>query len=275
MGENTAIAWTDHTHNPWWGCTKVSPGCDRCYAETWARRWGVAWGPHAERRRIGETTRNLPLKWNRAAEKAGVRCRVFCASMADVFDNAVPTAWRDELWALTRVTPWLDWQLLTKRPQNIAKMLPADWGDGWPNVWLGTTCENQVEADRRIPHLLAVPARVRFLSCEPLLTEVDVSEHLWGLPGSESCAEWPRDEDCECGWKTRAENGRPAIHWVIAGGESGAGARPMDPAWARSIRDQCAAAGVPFFMKQLGGVRDKLHDPAGWPEDLRVQEFPV
>jgi protein gp37 len=145
--------------------------------------------------------------------------------MADVFDNQVPEQWRAELWELIRQTPALDWMLLTKRPQNIAKMLPADWGRGWPNVWLGTTTENQTEADRRIPHLRAVPAVIRFLSCEPLLSQV------------------------------RPDLAR--IHWVISGGESGPQHRPMQPEWARSLRDQCAAAGVEFFHKQNGGVTSK------------------
>ena len=267
MAEQTAIAWTDHTFNPWWGCTKVSPGCDHCYAETLDRRTGGQhWGPHAARRRTSEKNWHQPLRWNQAAERAGVRRRVFCASMADVFDNAVPAAWRADMWDLIRATPSLDWQLLTKRPQNIEKMLPPDWGLGWSNVWLGTTVENQVEANRRVPILLDVPAAIRFLSCEPLIGPVDlrsidlVGGHDEVLP-------------LGAGWLGRLEPGEEEgsrIGWVICGGESGAGARPMHPDWARSLRDQCAAAGVPFFFKQWGewlpgaqyGERHRAADPS-------------
>lgn len=243
MGENTRIEWADHTFNPWIGCTKVSPACDHCYAETLATaRLGVAWGSHAERRRTAPSTWRQPLAWNRRAEREGRRFRVFCASLADVFDNQASEDWRVELWRLIRATPHLDWLLLTKRPQNIAKMLPSDldhgrgngWQNGpWPNVWLGTTVENQAEAYRRIPHLLAVPATIRFLSCEPLLEAIDLSSIQ------------ARSEDgCLFGGSR--------IDWVIAGGESGPKARPSHPDWFRSLRDQCQGAGVPFFFKQWG-----------------------
>lgn len=248
MGENSAIEWCDHTFNPWIGCTKVSPGCDVCYAERLAvTRLGVSWGPHGERRRTAPGTWALPLRWNRQAEREGRRFRVFCASLADVFDNQVPEEWRTDLWRLIEATPHLDWLLLTKRPQNIRPMMIAArrailgaevaeehvlWP--WPNVWLGTTVENQEEAARRIPHLLRAPAAVRFLSCEPLLGPVDLAP--W----------WKESPPGSTYWHP---NG---LHWVITGGESGPGARPMHPDWARSLRDQCAAAGVPFFFKQWG-----------------------
>lgn len=206
-----------------------------------------------------------PRRWDLRAEAAGARARVFCASLADVFDNGVPAAWREDLWALIRRTPSLDWLLLTKRPSNIARMLPAGWGDegGWPNVWLGTTVEDQAEADRRVPHLLAVPARVRFLSCEPLLGPVDLSAAL-AAPGG-------------------GDGAPPRVHWVIAGGESGPRARPYRAEWARSLRAQCGAAGVAFFHKQAGsargadwpGVTGKGEDPSEWPEDLRVRRSPT
>ena len=256
MGERTGIEWTDHTFNPWIGCTRVSPACDHCYAERFAaNRLGVGWGPHAERRRTAASTWRLPLAWDRKAERGGVRRRVFCASLADVFDHAVPPEWRADLWDLICATPFLDWLLLTKRPQNIRKMLPAGWGEGRPNVWLGTTGENQREAERRIPHLLAVPARLRFLSCEPLLGPLDLT-----------CIA-ARDDDCAyqldalrgehrlsgCGSiSSQTFSGKPRIHWVIAGGESGPDARPSHPDWFRSLRDQCKQAGVPFFFKQWG-----------------------
>jgi len=254
MADNTEISWADATFNPWVGCTKVSPACDHCYAEGWAKRSGlVEWGNHPRRRTSAANWRQ-PLKWNREAEAAGVRKRVFCASLADVFDNQVPAEWRADLWRLIDETPNLDWLLLTKRPQNAAKMIEASrravlsagvdsrhvmWP--WPNVWVGTTVENQEEADRRIPHLLAVPAAKRFLSCEPLLGPISLR---W-LPSD---------------YKSRQARGESVgeydvakgLDWVIAGGESGPGARPAHPTWFRSLRDQCQTAGVAFHFKQWG-----------------------
>ncbi len=246
MGENSKIEWTDHTFNSWVGCTKVSPACDHCYAEGWAKRTGQSHLWSGERRRTTETNWRQPIKWNREAEATGVRRRVFCASLADVFDNQVPAKWRDDLWHRIEQTPHLDWLLLTKRPQNIAKMLPdpltgtKPWGAGWPNVWLGTTGENQDELNRRLPHLLSVAARVHFLSGEPMLARLHLpSQDAYWYP----------------------------LGWVICGGESGPNARPMDPTWARSLRDQCAASGVPFFMKQMA-------KKAPIPADLMVRQFP-
>lgn len=248
MGADTKIEWADHTFNPWIGCTAVSPACDHCYAERLAHRFGVAWGPHAERRRTSESNWRQPLAWNRKAQREGRRFRVFCASMADVFDKAVPEDWRGLLWEMIAQTTHLDWLLLTKRPQNIAKMLPPLWGHGWANVWLGTTVENQAEADRRIPHLLAVPAARRFLSCEPLLGPVD----LTNITGAEKSAQFGSPvHGWSCLWKGNCI-GRPWIDWVIAGGESGPKARASHPDWFRSLRDQCKHAGVPFFFKQWG-----------------------
>lgn len=251
MGADTGIEWCDHTFNPWTGCQRVSPGCDHCYAAALAKRapdtFG-SWEPGAARKRTSDAYWRQPKRWNAAAAAAGVRRRVFCASMADVFDNRAPVQWRDDLWWLIQQTPALDWLLLTKRPQSIPHMLPPDWGaTGWPNVWLGTTAENQAEANRRIPHLLGVPARVRFLSCEPLLGPVnlraiDVDGDSEVLP-------------LGAAWLDRLEPGETEdtrIDWVIAGGESGTGARPMHRDWVRSLRDQCAAAAVPFFFKQWG-----------------------
>lgn len=249
MAENSKIEWTDHTFNPWIGCTKVSPACDHCYAEAWSKRSGlVEWG--GPRKRTSEANWKKPAKWNREAKAEGVRRRVFCASLADVFDNQVPDEWREALWCLIRATPNLDWLLLTKRPQNIHKMLPVDWnsgaGEGYFNVWLGTTAENQAEAARRVPHLLAVPTAVRFLSCEPLLEPI--------YNGG--------------GWIFRDMGESPnRIDWIIVGGESGHGARHMDPDWARELRDDCASAGVAFFMKQMT-------KKAAIPDDLMIREFP-
>ena len=282
MGETTGIAWCDSTFNPWVGCSKVSPGCKNCYAEAFDRRVGGApkhqrsdpskpmlrWGPGAPRTRTSVAYWKQPLRWDKEAEKTGQRRRVFCASMADVFDEDVPHAWLDELQGLVVVTSHLDWLLLSKRPEAYRR-----WGGPWDdNVHLGVTVENQREADRRIPLLLAEVCAVRFLSCEPLLEPVDLSPYL--------------------------KSG--GIHQVIIGGESGPNARPFDLAWARSLIEQCARAKVPVFVKQLGPAPltssndDKRHcgdmnlptpfvmkmpdshgaDWTDWPEDLCLRQFP-
>lgn len=245
MGKDTKIEWANNTFSPWVGCTKVSAACDSCYAESWAKRSGQPGLWAGDRRRTTPAYWRQPLKWNaESPAKHGRPTRVFCASLSDVFDNQVPTEWRNDLWELIGSTPNLIWMLLTKRPQNIAKMLPPaemrPWTGGWPwpNVWLGTTVENQTEADRRIPLLLKTPAAKRFLSCEPLLGPIDLSP-----------------------WADK-------ISWTIVGGESGPKARPMAKAWAEILRDQCKAADVPFFMKQMT-------KKAPIPEDLQVRQFPA
>lgn len=228
MGQKTGIEWTDHTFNPWWGCVKVSPACDHCYAETFANRVGQSvWGKEAPRRFFGEGHWQEPAKWNRAAAAAGVRRRVFCASMADVFEDRPELEDpRGRLFGLIEATRCLDWLLLTKRPHNIAKMLPADWlTELRSNVWLGTTVESP-DYLWRVYQLADVRATVHFVSYEPALAHV----------------EWPMD-------------GR--IQWLIAGGESGGHFRRADPAWMRATRDQCVNAGVPFFFKQWGGLHPK------------------
>lgn len=256
MGMNSNIEWTHHTFNPWWGCVKVSPGCAHCYAETFAKRYGHdVWGKDAGRRFFGDKHWNEPVKWNREAKKAGERRRVFCASMADVFEDRPELHEpRFRLGKLIMDTPHLDWLILTKRPENIARLMQADhWmptyggGDYLPNIWLGTTVENQEQAEKRIPELLKVPAAVRFLSCEPLLGPVDISRLLVSKP-CWLCGNLDGEAGrCYCGMTTPSE-----IHWVIAGGESGPGARPMHPDWVRGLRDQCQGADVPFFFKQWG-----------------------
>lgn len=253
MGENTKIEWAHHTFNPWYGCQKVGPGCDHCYAEGWAKRSGlVQWGPGTERRRSSPANWRKPLAWNAEAERLGVRYRVFCASLADVFDNAVPTAWRMDLFSLIAKTPHLDWLLVTKRVGNV---LPMCSGDGLmfdmicDRVWLGVTVCNQEEADRDIPKLLKVPAKVRWLSMEPLLGHVDIHHRLGACVFTEADP-----------WET----GR-GIDWVVVGGESGPKARPMHPAWVTSLRNQCKAAGVPFLFKQWGewAPADAISDDEG------------
>ncbi|BEV44737.1 phage Gp37/Gp68 family protein [Afipia carboxidovorans] len=225
MAENSAISWCDHTQNFWIGCTKVGPGCDHCYAErdNARRKWVEGWGPGAPRRRT--KTWGDPLRWDRAAALMGRRPRIFCSSLADFFDNEVDPAWRTEAWGVIRCTPHLRWMILTKRIGNAAKMLPLDWP--LSNVGLLATVVNQAEADRDIPKLLATPAMWRGLSIEPMLGPVDISHWLTGHEGI-------------------------GLDWVICGGESGPHARPMHPSWPRSLRDQCAAAGVAFHFKQWG-----------------------
>ena len=231
MSENSSIEWTDHTFNPWWGCVKVSPACQHCYAESFSKRVGKdVWGKNAPRRFFGEEKWQEPIRWNAKATKEGRRKRVFCASMSDVFEERTNLdPWRKKLWDLILKTPLLDWLLLTKRPENIEKIAP--WTNDWPdNIWLGTTVENQECADERLPHLLKHKSRVRFLSCEPILAPVDLER--WVKPN-----------------KRKGLNG---IDWIIAGGESGAEARPMNPDWVRKIRDQARTAGVSFLYKQWG-----------------------
>lgn len=231
MADNTRIEWADHTFNPWEGCQKVGPGCDHCYAETRNARFGGGtapnWGPGAPRRRTSRANWKKPLHWNRDAaafaEAHGRKQRVFCASLADVFDNAVPISWRADLFDLIDATPNLEWLLLTKRIGNVNGML-GKWNLAMPpHVWLGATMVNQEEIDRDWDKLMAAPAVIRFLSVEPMLGEIEIPPF-----------------------------GSPFVDWIICGGESGPGARPLRPDWVRSLRDQCAAAGVAFLHKQNG-----------------------
>lgn len=245
MGQNSSISWTTHTYNAWWGCTKVgnSPACDQCYAETWAKRTGFQiWGADAPRRYFGDKHWNDPLKWNREAEKLGERARVFCMSMGDWAEGRPEQAPHlERLWALIENTPWLDWLMLTKRPQLISKLCPISG----PRIWQGTTTETQAWLDLRWGHLKRVVSEIYWLSIEPLFERIVLPDDFLAL----------------------GKRG-----WVIVGGESGSHARPMNPEWARSLRDQCRDAGVPFHMKQMSGrTKEAL---AAIPEDLRIREFP-
>lgn len=272
MSSNSKIEWCDHTYNHWIGCTKVSPGCANCYAEKCTRarvlRHGgqETWGKGAKRSRT--KTAGDPIKWNKAASSDGRgvyyathgaymperRPRVFCSSLSDWLDEEVPIEWLKDLLVLIQQTPNLDWLLLTKRPENFASRIQAV-ADFWQsscemavwwtrgiapsNVWIGTTTENQEMADKRIPLLLSIPAKVRFLSCEPLLGPVKVFSPCDGYP-------------LAIPMHTEFAANDPLISWIICGGESGSNARPMHPDWARSLRNECQAAGVPFFFKQWG-----------------------
>lgn len=229
MGKNSSIEWTHHTFNPWWGCTKVSAACKHCYAETWSKRIGKElWGDSKERRFFGTDHWADPFLWDKEASKHKTRRRVFCASMADVFeDREELNPWRERLWKLIEKTQSLDWLLLSKRPENISKMIP--WKSALPgNLWLGTTIEDQQAAMKRIPALIKHKAPVRFISCEPLLGPIDITR-----------------------WLGKKES----IHWVIVGGESGPYARPMNPLWIKSIQEQCEAFNVLFYFKQWGSWR--------------------
>jgi protein gp37 len=256
VSDKTAISWTDSTWSPWEGCTRVSEakngggGCDNCYAEAmnrWLRK-GENWGPGAQRREYSDAHWDKPVKWNAKAAREGRRLRVF-PSVCDPFDNEVDNGRRSRFISLMFATPHLDWLLLTKRIGNVRRLMEEctepgkPWTDFWPpNAWLGATIVNQAEADRDVPKLLALPARVRFLSIEPMLGPVDLRP----------------------AFGAREPGGDPMLRWVIAGGESGPHARPAHPDWFRSLRDQCAAAGVPFHFKQWGewGDEDDLFERA-------------
>ncbi len=239
MAKNSQIEWCDHTFNPWIGCTKVSPGCLNCYAETLMdhRYRHVKWGK-GEPRKLTKTWKQ-PIQWNREARLDGPRPKVFCASLADVFDAEVPQEWRKDLWTLIEQTPRLDWLLLTKRIENVSKM--THW-EVWPkHVWLGVTIENANVAKERLPILATIPAAIKFVSAEPLLSDFDF--------------------------------GDTPIDWLIAGGESGQNFRPVNIDHIRSLRDQCQNRGVAFFFKQWGGRNPKA---AGAILDGREwKEFPV
>src|ERR1700730_6058040 len=253
--KNSSIGWTHHTFDPWWGCTKVSPGCANCYAESMSNRFGKdIWGKGKERQRTSAANWRDPLAWDREAAKTGERKRVFCASMAGVFDTGVPDDWRFNLFELIERTPNLDWLLLSKRPENIQRMIAEiatpiceAWDcEGVPpyNVWLGTSVEDQRRADDRIPAVLKTPAVVHFLSVEPLLAPVDLGNLV-------------------------------DIEWTICGGESGPLCRPMNLQWAGDVRDQCSRHNTTFFMKQLGGHPNKRENIESFPLELRIREFPT
>lgn len=296
--KGSAIEWTDHTFNAWEGCTKVSTGCANCYAEARNHRFaqGRNWGPGAPRRRTAISNWQQVPGWNKQAacglcgaimpisdaiehrhgsiKPALRRVRVFCNSLADLLDHEVPIEWLADLLKLIHNTPNLDWLALSKRihlwrprlmavrehvstneTERDALLLSwlADWLSGFPpdNVWIGTTIEDQQRADERIPELLKIPAKVRFLSVEPMLEVIEFS-----------------DVTKRADWKSQlGKKAFDGIDWVICGGESGPKKRAFHCDWARSLRDQCKAAGVPFFFKQVDKVR-------AIPEDLLIREFP-
>lgn len=250
MAQNSSIEWTDHTFNPWTGCTNISPGCDNCYAEAWSKRSGhVKWG-NSPRKRTTEAYWKAPHIWQqKAAQFAaqhGRRQRVFCASLADVFDNQADPLWRRDLFEVIRATPMLDWQLLTKRPQNIQKMLPDDWGtNGYANVWLGFTAEDQQRYDQRKRFLSSIPAAVWFVSYEPAIGPLRISEQ------------------------------DPKPDWLISGGESGHAARPMLSQWARDVIADCKEHGIAPFFKQWGAyANNPLVQEKGYPLSIAKEQDP-
>lgn len=288
MGTETKIGWCDHTANLWWGCQEVHAGCDHCYARTWDKRMGGAhWGAHAPRRAIKSVWSDLE-KWQAAAKAEGVQRRVFCGSMMDIFEVSKPLVdhkgkeiegrtmdLRGQLFRVVRSSPNLLFLFLTKRPQNILRMIPPSWLSNPPaNVMYGYSAVNQETAGQGIPHLLKVPGR-HFLSCEPLIGAIDLEPfyQVNQVVGPE--VEWRRGT---IGVKDlplrRAARFEPNIDWVICGGESGHGARPMAIEWASKLRYQCDANNIPFFMKQLGGHPDKRESLEDIPVGLRVREFP-
>lgn len=250
MGEITGISWTDHTFNPWWGCWKIADECKNCYADSTAHRFvdefGELWGRTAGRRFFGDTHWSEPIKWNRKAERDRVRRRVFCGSMCDWAEahpddeiNAQQNAARARLWNLIAATPWLDWLLLTKRPDDAANMLP--WThpqevydrhaiDPWPNVWVGVTAGTRESVSVNVSILRSIPAVVRFVSCEPILEDI------------------PADE-----WDRALGEGMGKIDWLIVGDESGHNARPAQPDWVRGAREASLRHGVAFHFKQWAG----------------------
>lgn len=320
MAQNSKIEWTEHTANLWHGCTKVHEGCDNCYAETLAKRWGNdIWGNNKPRKEIKSFFNDLD-KYQKLALEANERHRVFVGSMMDIFEKPMLliNSKGEEISYTTedirntffmRIMggryPNLIFLLLTKRPSNINKYIPESWKETPPeNVWFGTSPVNQETADKLIPQLLEVKGN-KFLSIEPMLDEIDMSRWLPECRDAINTGGVPFKAPyywmchCKCGWigsSQYLEGGEPIsdtgdhndvycpncrntddietdskISWVICGGESGHHHRPFNLEWARSLRNQCEDANVPFFFKQIDKVRDKIE---GIPEDLQIRQFP-
>ena len=266
MGKNSKIEWTDHTFNPWWGCAKISPACENCYAMTTSNHWGYdLWGTNKNRRFFPQKHWNQPLLWNKRAEKAGVPIKVFCGSMCDIFEDRQELHdWRVKLWILIERTPNLTWMLLTKRPENVTDMFFPSWTKGRQmpsNIWIGVTAENQEMADQRIPVLVNIPVATKFISVEPMLGWVNLLQWIDFCPLDEQ-----RPEKLSADWRMAGDHWqhyhgyplghestipKPQIDWVICGGESGAHARITDISWVKHLQHQCARADIPFFLKQL------------------------
>jgi protein gp37 len=289
MGKETAISWVDSTWNPWWGCQKVSPGCAHCYAETFANRVGQdIWGADHAFRFFGDKHWAEPEKWDRDAAAAGARRRVFCASMADVFEDRPELVEpRERLFDLIRRTPNLDWLVLTKRAQEMHDYFDCDHGGApvfeckdcrpLPNLWLGVSVENQRQAGR-IDLLVRTPAAVRFVSAEPLLGPLTNGDcKVCG--GQGWYADGPSDKPEQVGCSACLGSGRAGvdfigIDWVIIGGESGPKHRPMEVEWALGVIDLAHDAGAAVFVKQAGGPRPGMQgDLPDWA--FAIREWPL
>jgi protein gp37 len=291
MGKNSAINWTDHTANWWTGCVKVSAGCEHCYAEALAKRFGKhVWGPAKTTPRLrGKAIWKDILKWDAEAAKEGIRRRVFVSSMSDFLeDHPMVAEWREQAKAIIRNLKNLDVLILTKRPENAERFL-ADWYEDFPqHVWMGTTVENQATADKRMANFANIPASIHFLSVEPMLEKIDLKP--WISPRSFSDINDLGRRGQEAAKEIFACNERTItlpsgelytgsflepfkVDWIICGGESGPKARPFSWDWARQLRDDCKLGGIAFWMKQGGGMRPP-HELEDIPEDLRIRELP-
>jgi len=268
MGRDTKVEWADHTFNAWWGCAKVSGGCANCYAKALAKRTGQdVWGLGKPRRLLSDNNWRQPIKWNAEAKRLGIRYRVFSGSMCDVFElHPDVEAARLRLFDLITHTPYLDWMLVTKRPENMLWMTPTSWRNGWPvNVWAYVSCEDQAAVDLRVPHLRKVPALIRGLSVEPLLGPLTVEAWASHFCDIGRCCD-------PTGVPMHEPHHHGGIDHVIIGGESGAGRRPMQIEWVRDIVEQCHADGVPVFVKQDNGPRPGARGRI--PDDLWIKELP-
>lgn len=273
MADRSLIEWTDASWNPWRGCDKVSPGCAHCYMFRDQKRYGR---DPSTVLRAADPTFYAPLrsrKWQEqrfAIEQQGRRMRVFTCSWSDFF-HPDADEWRDEAWSLIRNCPQYDWQILTKRPELIADRLPREWGKGWPHVWLGVSVENRRFVNRA--RLLGeIPAAVRFVSAEPLLGPL-IPEEI-SVDTDRDPVEITRWQDyAGPGLRFYNSAGELTFHWLIAGGESGPGHRPIDPEWVGDLRDVCVHEGVAFFFKQWGGPKPTS---GGRELDGRIwSEFPA
>jgi protein gp37 len=257
--KNSAINWTDHTANFWWGCQKVSEGCKHCYAETLSKRFGKQiWGlPQTTDREHKSGIWKDIVKWDADAGAEGIRRRVFVSSMSDFLEDHPQVAeWRSKAKYIIRNLKNLDVLILTKRPQNAAQFLFDWWSDFPAHVWMGTTVENQKAVHTRLDYLAAIPSKVHFVSVEPQLEQITLHGEKNGIVYN---------------WLSSHPR---AIHWVICGGESGPSCRPFSWDWARSLRDQCKESNVAFWMKQGGGHPNKREKFSDIPEDLRIRELP-
>lgn len=286
MGANSKIQWTDHTFNPWIGCLKINEGCKYCYAEILDKRWGNdRWGPGEKRTRTSEANRKKPLQWDKEAFLRGIRYKVFCASLADIFeDNDQVIDWRLDLFDMVKSTPNLDWLILTKRPHIARRFFGLRKDFILENVWLGVSISDQETANELIPDLIKIPTRIRFISYEPALGEVNFNR----IPCPNGCeppnyCNWCYPDGFEATGTIDVLNGG-YIDWVIIGGESGPKARPFHLEWADNIIRQCKMAGVACFVKQLGNKpfiagepyrsTGKGDNPDEWRKCLKVREFP-